>query len=208
MKLLYRLILKQLYGIEVSTRLMAIRSSPDRGRQLRMAVMSLLVLVANVIFIGLLIGTPLILALLGIVQITENGQDGIYGYGFLALFLVTVLLLIGQYWYAVLRALRPSSVETESPQAQTVQAHLQRLATQAAIKPPSVAVLDSSVPNCYTVGRQENATIVVSTGLISALDENELDAVLAHELAHVLNHDVTVMTVAVAPFRMARWFSE
>lgn len=67
-----------------------------------------------------------------------------------------------------------------------------------------MAVADSPVPNSYTVGRQGNATIVVSTGLLETLDDTELDTVLAHELAHVLNHDVTVMTMAVAPFRLAR----
>ncbi|WP_435365566.1 M48 family metalloprotease [Haloarchaeobius sp. DYHT-AS-18] len=75
-------------------------------------------------------------------------------------------------------------------------ARLQRLATQADMQPPSLAVADTSVPNSFAIGGFRNATIVVSTGLLDALDDDQLDAVLGHELAHVRNRDATVMTLA------------
>ncbi|PSP70737.1 hypothetical protein BRC79_01820 [Halobacteriales archaeon QH_8_67_27] len=85
-----------------------------------------------------------------------------------------------------------------------LESRVRRLAQQAGARPPSVAVVDAHPPNCYTVGRRGAATVVVSESLLETLDDAELDAVLAHELAHVLNRDVTVMTVAVAPFHLAR----
>ncbi|SIR82498.1 heat shock protein HtpX [Haladaptatus litoreus] len=61
---------------------------------------------------------------------------------------------------------------------------------------PTVAVTQTAVPNAFTVGGPRSATIVVSTGLLESLGEDELDAVLAHELAHIKNRDAMVMTLA------------
>ncbi|MHC3437281.1 M48 family metalloprotease [Natrialbaceae archaeon A-gly3] len=72
-----------------------------------------------------------------------------------------------------------------------------RLAQQADVPTPAVGLVDSAVPNALVVGRnRESATIVVTTGLLEVLESDELEAVLAHELAHVKNRDVFVMTVA------------
>jgi heat shock protein HtpX len=71
-----------------------------------------------------------------------------------------------------------------------------RLAQQAGTTPPTVAVTDSPVANSLTVGGLRNATLVVSTGLLETLDGDRLDAVLAHELAHVRNRDARVLTLA------------
>lgn len=73
---------------------------------------------------------------------------------------------------------------------------LTRLSTQMGVGRPTAAVADSPVPNSFTVGSPRNATVVVSTGLLETLDGDELDAVLAHELAHVQNRDAVVMTLA------------
>jgi heat shock protein HtpX len=73
---------------------------------------------------------------------------------------------------------------------------LGRLARQADVARPELAVADSRVPNSFTVGGPDNAVVVVSEGLLATLPEDELDAVLAHELAHVKNRDAAVMTLA------------
>jgi heat shock protein HtpX len=60
-----------------------------------------------------------------------------------------------------------------------------------------LALVDTAIPNAFTVGRSPaNTTVCVTTGLLSTLDEDELEAVLAHELAHVASRDVVVMTAA------------
>jgi Zn-dependent protease with chaperone function len=76
-------------------------------------------------------------------------------------------------------------------------ARIERLARIAELPPPDVAVSDSPVPNAFTVGvRPSEATVVVTEGLLETLEEDELDAVIAHELAHVANRDVAVMSIA------------
>lgn len=73
---------------------------------------------------------------------------------------------------------------------------IQRLAQLADLTPPQIAVADADVPNSFAVGTLGGATVVVSEGLLSTLDGDELDGVLAHELMHVANRDATVMTLA------------
>jgi len=75
-------------------------------------------------------------------------------------------------------------------------ARVRRLATGADVAVPTVAITETDVPNAFTVGTPRHATVVVSTGLLAALSADELDAVLAHELAHVKNRDAMVLTLA------------
>jgi heat shock protein HtpX len=85
-----------------------------------------------------------------------------------------------------------------------------RLSQQADLPKPTVAVADSRAPNAFATGRSpSNATVCVTQGLLSALDQDELEGVLAHELAHVKNRDVMVMTIASflssIAFLIVRW---
>ncbi|MFW6436441.1 MAG: zinc metalloprotease HtpX [Halococcoides sp.] len=85
-----------------------------------------------------------------------------------------------------------------------------RLSQQADLPKPSVAVADTQTPNAFAAGRsQSSATVCVTTGLLGTLDREELDGVLAHELAHVKNRDVMVMTIATflssIAFLVVRW---
>ncbi|WP_433626225.1 zinc metalloprotease HtpX [Halomicrococcus sp. NG-SE-24] len=85
-----------------------------------------------------------------------------------------------------------------------------RLSQQADLPKPKVAVVDSRVPNAFATGRsQKNAAVCVTTGLLNALDRDELEGVLAHELAHVKNRDMVVMTIAsflsTIAFLVVRW---
>lgn len=79
-----------------------------------------------------------------------------------------------------------------------VGARVRRLAKQADVPVPSVAVIDSDDPNCFTVGTGRSPTIVVTMGLLEALEDNELDAALAHEIAHLVNRDLTVVSAVTA----------
>src|SRR6056297_1919949 len=87
---------------------------------------------------------------------------------------------------------------------------LGRLSQQADLPKPKVAVVDSKVPNAFATGRsQDNAAVAVTTGLLRTLDRDELEGVLAHELAHVKNRDMMVMTIAsflsTIAFLVVRW---
>jgi heat shock protein HtpX len=85
-----------------------------------------------------------------------------------------------------------------------------RLSQQADLPKPKVAVADSRVPNAFATGRsQKNSAVCVTTGLLRTLNRDELEGVLAHELAHVKNRDVMVMTIAsflsTVAFMIVRW---
>src|SRR5919201_927865 len=71
---------------------------------------------------------------------------------------------------------------------------------RAETRPPRVAVSRSALPNSFTIGvRRSRAVVVVSEGLRRRLEPEELEAVLAHELAHLANSDAAVMTLAGVP---------
>jgi heat shock protein HtpX len=75
-------------------------------------------------------------------------------------------------------------------------ATVRRQAQQAGIQPPEVAVYPASEPNAFATGmRRDAALVAVSTGLLEAMDERELRAVLAHEIAHVANGDMVTMAL-------------
>jgi heat shock protein HtpX len=71
------------------------------------------------------------------------------------------------------------------------------ISQQANIPKPEVAVADTELPNAFAAGRSQDSSVVcVTTGLIKKLDDEELESVIAHEVAHIKNRDVIVMTVA------------
>ena len=97
--------------------------------------------------------------------------------------------------------------ESEYPR---LHATVSRLSQQADLPMPKVAVVDSSMPNAFATGRSKNhAAVAVTTGIMQTLDEEELEGVLAHELAHIKNRDMTVMTIAsflsTLAFIVVRW---
>jgi heat shock protein HtpX len=81
-----------------------------------------------------------------------------------------------------------------------LQRHLERLAALADVPVPRLAVVDTKTPNAFTVGITPGRTVVaVTEGLSRALNDRELEAVLAHELTHIANRDASVMTVVSFP---------
>ncbi|SEH49557.1 Heat shock protein. Metallo peptidase. MEROPS family M48B [Halopenitus malekzadehii] len=128
---------------------------------------------------------------------------------------VTLLLLGGfslaQYFFSDKLALRSMGARTVEPdEAPELHRSIERLSQQADLPKPTVAIADTQVPNAFATGRnQQNATVCVTTGLLNTLDQDELDGVLAHELAHVKNRDVMVMTIAsflsTIAFFIVRW---
>jgi Zn-dependent protease with chaperone function len=81
-----------------------------------------------------------------------------------------------------------------------VERRVSRLAAQANCPVPEIRIGGNELPQAATVGyRPSESTLVVSRGLIERLDDRELDAVLAHELAHVLNRDAAVLTALSMP---------
>lgn len=111
------------------------------------------------------------------------------------------------------RALRQDAAETFDAEAVGPRAYpdlhatVTRIAQAADLPAPSVHVTDRERPLAMTTGLStDDAKLVVSTGLLGALDAEELEAVVAHELAHVKNRDAIVMTLVELPLASARNF--
>jgi len=98
----------------------------------------------------------------------------------------------------VLRSARASFPETGSePELQRL---LQRLAQLADLPVPRLAIVETGTPNAFTLRvSPARATVAVTRGLTEALDDRELEAVLAHELSHIANRDAGVLTVVAFP---------
>src|SRR3982074_1362069 len=111
---------------------------------------------------------------------------------------VAILLLGAQYYFSdklILLSLGAREVsEQEAPQLHET---VNRLAQMTGIPKPKVAIIDSPVPNALATGRNPNrALVAVTTGILDQLDEQEMQAVLAHELSHVIHRDIAVMAMA------------
>ncbi|WP_406662688.1 zinc metalloprotease HtpX [Methanolobus sp. ZRKC3] len=114
-----------------------------------------------------------------------------------------MLLFIGgfmalQYYYSdrlVLWTMHAKVVtEQEAPELHQT---ITRLCAIADLPMPKVAVVNTSIPNAFATGRgPKNAVVAVTTGLVDRLDQGELEAVLAHELSHVKNRDMAILTIA------------
>jgi len=137
----------------------------------------------------------LLIALIGYVfgQVTDWGYVGLV----LAL-VVAFLMSWGSYWYSdkivlsISRA-RPVDRDVEPYLVNT----LEGLAIAAGLPVPRAYVIDDPSPNAFATGRNpENAAIAVTSGLLAMMDRQELEGVLAHELAHVKNYDTLLQTLA------------
>lgn len=114
-------------------------------------------------------------------------------------FAFALLMNIGSYWFSdklvlSMTGARPATKE-EAPELYNV---VENLSITAGLPMPKVYIVEDPSPNAFATGRDpEHAVIAATTGLLQILDRNELEGVMAHEMAHVGNRDMLVMTVAV-----------
>jgi len=118
--------------------------------------------------------------------------------GMVMAFAFAVLMNAGAYWFSdkiVLRMYRAREVsEAESPD---LHAMVHRLGTAAGVPMPKVYILPSESPNAFATGRNpQHAAVAVTQGIMRILTPDELEGVLAHEMAHVKNRDILIGTVA------------
>lgn len=107
-------------------------------------------------------------------------------------------VLWGQWYFSDRLALSAMKAREVSPaEAPELHAVIDRLCALADMPKPRVAVADTDLPNAFAAGRSpDRAVVCVTTGVLHRLDDQELEAVLAHELSHIAHRDVLVMTVA------------
>jgi heat shock protein HtpX len=111
---------------------------------------------------------------------------------------VAVVMLAFQLFASDKVALATLGAKEVTPQEQPeLHGIIERLCVQADLPKPRVCVMNTSMPNAFAMGRsQKSATVCATTGILQMLDTAELEGVMAHELTHVINRDVMVMTMA------------
>jgi heat shock protein HtpX len=162
---------------------------PDWGLRGRMVLTMFLLFALYIVFIGIL-----------------SQYMGLFG-----VVVVMGLFSLGQFFFSDRLALYSMGAsEVEENEYPKLHATVGRLSQQADLPKPTVAVADTRVPNAFATGRSpKKSTVCVTQGLLQTLDEEELEGVLAHELAHIKNRDVMVMTIAsflsTIAFLIVRW---
>ena len=118
--------------------------------------------------------------------------------GMVIAFIIATATNVYAYWNSDTVVLKMFKAREVSPSdAPRLHDIVKALATRAGLPMPRVYVVDSPQPNAFATGRNpDNSAVAVSTGLLDALSQEELAGVVAHELAHVRNHDTLTMTVA------------
>jgi heat shock protein HtpX len=118
--------------------------------------------------------------------------------GLAPMLVIVVGLAAVQYWTSDKLALAASGAKVVSAeQAPDLHAMVERLCAMADLPKPRIAIVPSDVPNAFATGRSpKHAAVAVTEGLWRRLEPREVEAVLAHELSHIANRDVLIMTLA------------
>ncbi len=122
-----------------------------------------------------------------------------YGTSQIFIILFIGLFMAAQYFYSDKMVLWTTGAQIVSESEAPPQLHgmITRLCAIADLPKPQVAIVRTQVPNAFATGRNQNkAVVAVTTGLMDKLSPAELEAVLAHELSHVKNRDMAVLTIA------------
>ena len=141
--------------------------------------------------------TTLLLAVLTVLFVfvgkAIGGQSGmVFAFG------LAIVMNVGSYWFSdkiVLRMYHAREVtEAESPQ---LHGTVRRLALAAGVPMPKVYIIPEESPNAFATGRDPaHAAVAATEGILRVLSPDELEGVLAHEMAHVRNRDILIGTVA------------
>lgn len=111
---------------------------------------------------------------------------------------IALVMNFGTYWFCDKMVLSSYGAEPiERSQAPELYGLVEKLAANAGLPMPRVAIINSEVPNAFATGRNpDNAVVAVTTGIMRVLDYNELAGVIGHELAHVKHRDILISTIA------------
>jgi heat shock protein HtpX len=147
---------------------------------------------------GLTARMTLTFFLLGVLYVVLIGALFAAGVGAFLIAIIAGGLLLLQLFTSDKLALRAMGGREVSPQeAPELHAMVERLCLQADLPKPRVAVAETTMPNAFALGRSpKSATVCATTGIMEILSPGELEGVMAHELTHVANRDVMVMTIA------------
>ncbi len=156
---------------------------------------------------GLNVRMVLSFIILGILYIIFLSILHYLGVGYIPLAIIASAMILAQ-WYFSDKIVLWSSGATIVSKEQYPRLHeiVERLSADNGIPKPKVAIVNSTVPNAFATGKSPKSSLVaVTSGILDLLDDDELEAVIGHELSHVRSRDVLVLTLA-SVFSMVAWY--
>ena len=156
---------------------------------------------------GLRVRMVLSFGILGILYIIFLSILHYLGVGYIPLAIIAAVMILAQWYFSDKRVLWSSGAKIisreEYPKLHEI---VERLSTNNGLPKPKVAMVNSNVPNAFATGKSPKSSLVaVTTGLLELLDDDELEAVIGHELTHVRSRDVLVLTLA-SVFSTVAWY--
>jgi heat shock protein HtpX len=156
---------------------------------------------------GLVARMFLSFAILGLLYVIFLSVLAYLGLGFVPITIVAGIMILAQ-WYFSDRIVLWSSGAKIVTRDQFPELHdlVERTVARNNLPKPKIAVINTRMPNAFATGKGPRSSVVaVTTGLIDILDTSELESVIAHELTHIKNRDVLVLTLA-SLFSTVAWY--
>jgi len=145
--------------------------------------------------------------ILGVLYIVFLSILHYLGVGYIPLAIIASAMILAQWYFSDKIVLWSSGAKIvskeEYPRLHEI---VERLSTNNGLPKPKVAMVNSLVPNAFATGKSPKSSLVaVTTGILDVLDNDELEAVIGHELSHVRSRDVLVLTLA-SVFSTVAWY--
>src|SRR6187200_3274871 len=129
------------------------------------------------------------------------------GVGFIPIVIAASAMIVAQWYFSDKIVLWSSGAKVvSSDQFPKLHELVERIVARTNLPKPKIAVINTKMPNAFATGKgQKSSVVAVTTGLMDLLDTEELEGVLAHELTHIRNRDVLVLTLA-SLFSTVAWY--
>jgi heat shock protein HtpX len=156
---------------------------------------------------GLVVRMILSLAILSLLYIVFLSILAYLGLGFIPITIIASIMILSQWYFSDKIVLWSSGAKVVT-RDQFPELHdlVERIVARNNISKPKIAVINTRMPNAFATGKGPRTSVVaVTTGLMDILDPEELEGVIAHELTHIRNRDVLVLTLA-SLFSTVAWY--
>jgi heat shock protein HtpX len=152
--------------------------------------------------------TVILLTLMTLLMVWVGGIFGGVDGMLIALLIAAVMNFFSYFYSDKLVLAHYHAVEVDERSAPGLVAIIHRLADKAGLPMPKVYIIPEPVPNAFATGRNpEHAAVAVTEGLLDLLNEEEIEAVLAHELSHVRHYDILIGTIAATIAGAIAWIA-
>jgi len=146
-------------------------------------------------------------AILGLLYIVFLSVLAYIGLGFLPITIIAFIMILAQWYFSdkiVLWSSGAKAVTTDQfPELHNL---VERIVARNSLPKPKIAIINTRMPNAFATGKGRKSSVVaVTTGLMDILNTEELEGVIAHELTHIRNRDVLVLTLA-SLFSTVAWY--